>query len=941
MSRATPPHRPSAARGRRGFVTIVLVVLVLLLLAAGGLAGLIWYHARDLPDFDNLADYKPPQTTRVLAADGSIIGEIFEERRTVVPLDKIAPVMIDALISAEDKNFRNHTGVDYGGVFKAALASLRPGARTRGASTITQQLVKTMLLSSERTFTRKIREAILAHRIEKNLSKDEILEIYLNQVFFGHGRYGVEEASLYYFGKHASELGPGEASLLACIPKDPNVVNPRGNLVRLKERQAYVLKEMVQNGYLAEADARREEERPVPAPPVVTPPPGGYYVEEVKRQLADRLTVEQLRTGGLRVETAMHPAIQSAAEAAVRSGLRAMDKRQGWRGAEARLEASVWSGLKPVITARAASAPAAARASEEGAALWDLSHVDAAAVAKGDPEALSAAAREVAFRPRAVGTELVGRVREVSKSEATVELGSAEGLLPLSAAAWARPYSPGSATPAPRSLTSVVKSGDLVRVRVVKTGSRLELALEQEPKVEGALAAIDPRNREVVALVGGYDHRRSPFNRATQAHRQPGSAFKPIVYAAALEVGRERGMLPRKPPPSPDELENGVVAEEEERCLVFSPRSEVDDAAVEVHDRWTGKTWQPQNYERNAYAGHMTLRAALAASKNTVAVRLLEQIGCDPARERSVDDMQARGMERVRTIARQVGIDSPLPDSLTAALGSGEVVPLELINGFATLAMEGRYAAPLLVRRVVGPGGELLVENSVSYEQPSGRGANRLDGEERGLPADLAFVTTQLMRGVIEDPHGTAKPLAALKRPVAGKTGTASEHRDAWFVGYTPELVAGVWLGFDDHAVMGARETGGHAAAPVWLEFMKSALNHVPKRNWSMPSGVVKVQVDPRNQLLASEHTEPGKAETEYFLIGTEPTEPSPPPDEATVDEFMEEEGSMDEEDGAEAEATPDEAPQPEAEDREEPAPRKRPEARKPAEEPASADEEP
>jgi penicillin-binding protein 1A len=820
--------------------------LVAAVLGVSGLGGLVWWYSGDLPAFETLADYRPPQVTTFLANDGTRVGETFIERRTVLPFEKIPPVMVHAIVSAEDKHFFQHSGVDYVGIAKAFLGRLRPGGRLRGASTITQQVVKTMLLTRERKLSRKIKEAILARRLEKNLGKNDILHIYLNQIYFGHGRYGIEEAARFYFAKGASELTAGEAAALASIPKDPNVLNPRADLARLKERQVYVLNEMVQNGFLSKVEADREVARPIVPAPLPPPPPGAYYVEEARRQVEARVGAGKLQSGGLTVRLRMDTVLQRAAEESLDTALRSIDKRQGFRGAVGRIENDRWPPLADLLRRRI-EVTRSRRGTVPADALVDLRRVDLAKVAAAD---LETAASGAAFVAKSQGALLLARVGQVTKNSAELDLVTARATLPLSGAAWARPFSPGAATPAPKSLEKVLGPGDLVFVRVtaVKDGGAVTVALEQEPKVQGALVAIDPQDRSVKALVGGADFRLSSFNRATQGHRQPGSAFKPFVYAAALDAGQQRAQLPE-----------GTPEAVRQRCLVLHPRQEVNDAPEEVRDPWTGKPWRPRNFERDAYDGAMPLRRAYAESKNTVAVKLLSDIGCDPLSPVAFDDRPKRGLEKVRELARAAGIDSPSPDGLSAALGAGEVVPLELVNAYATFAANGRFAPPVLIEAVTDPSGKPLDE---SLPAPATDAA-------RGLRPELAFVTSRLMQAVVDDPHGTARSAKVLERPVAGKTGTASEHRDAWFVGFTPELVAGTWVGFDDHTPMGPHETGAGAALPAWVGFMKEAATRLSPRAWELPANVVAARIDPATGLLASEDA--ADAETEYYLEGTEP----------------------------------------------------------------------
>lgn len=908
-----PPGAPRPrSRLRRVVRWVFLTGLFFSLLAVAGVAGLFAWHARDLPSFESLRDYSPPQVTKLVTPDGDLVGEIFAERRTVVPIDQIPPVVVQALISAEDANFFEHRGVDWVGIIKAALDNLRPGGRLRGASTITQQTVKTFLLSSERKLSRKIKEAILAQRIERNLTKDEILFLYLNQIDFGARRFGIEEASLHYFGKSVRDVELGEAALLAAIPNAPSRLNPRRHLKRARERQAYVLRRMAENGYITAEVAQREIDRPLRLAPLPPRKPGAYYVEEVRRQLVERFGAEFVERAGLRVTVAMNPRAQAAAEEALRETLREVDKRQGYRGPLGKLSEEAWSALRGARGPTAPEEPDPEEREEAapgGERILDLRHVDTTVLEAGinDPEQLARANRAVLEVPLLPGSEVVARVRAVTAKDAEFDLGGYVGTLALKEAAWARPWRPESATAAPKSMEKVLSPGDLALVRVVSLTScpsggkvasnagaepkkaeapcpRAVLALEQEPRVEGALVSIDPATRDVVALVGGYDHRRSPFNRATQALRQPGSAFKPFVYAAALETGR------------------------------FTPRTVVYDTPELIRDRWTGKRWEPRNFDRDAFAGPLSLRDSLAQSKNTVAVKLVADIGREPGV--GEDEAQDRGLAHVREVARRAGIDSPLPQSLTAALGSGEVIPLEFVNAYATLADGGRWSAPALIHRVTDPQGNILYERIATPEQPplparprSPDAAEespedteaRPEGEVfplaaepveqpgpyegRGVRADVAFVLLQMMRSVVESPGGTARSLQSLGRPVAGKTGTASEHRDAWFVGFTSELVAGVWVGFDDHAPLGPRETGGNAAAPAWLRFMKQAQELFPARPWEMPEGVVSVDIDPRTGLLAPDFAP--YVEREVFISGTEPTEPSPPPDLATPDDFL------------------------------------------------------
>ncbi len=820
-------------------------LLRVLLVAVGGLlalclltgAALYFHFSRGLPSVEALRDYRPPQVTKVLCADGSVCAEYFLERRTLVDTSALPAHVRDAFLAAEDADFYRHEGLDYLGMLRAGLKALRPGGHLTGASTITQQACRNLLLTQERKVSRKMREWILTPRMERALTKDQILNLYLNQINFGHSRYGIEEAALFYFGKHASQLDVSEAAVLAGTVQQPSRINPLTSLTKAKARQAYVLQQMVKHGFLSEQDARAALARPVVLAP--RPPPAGglYYVEEIRRLLMARYGEAQVLGGGLRVEIAMDPRLQAFADEALRDGLETLDRRMGYRGPLGTLDAKRYAALRHLLEERLAEAgrrekenslvadvgplvSAAARSEEAEAA-----EVDAEGEGEAAPE--EALSQAVPLLPVHEGLTLGGYVTRVDDASrtASVDFVGRTGLLSFSTVGWARPRGVGKWTPPPQKLSDVLAAGQVVRVRVVAAPAApkpLEVTLDQVPEVQGALTAIDPATRRVVALSGGYDFRVSPFNRATQAHRQPGSSFKPFLYAAALQSQR------------------------------FTAVSVLNDAPEAVRDPYTGKVWKPQNYERTGFEGPMTVRQALTRSKNTVSVRLIEALTPQVA----ID------------FARKVGIHSPMPDNLTLALGTGEVTQLEIANAYATFAGAGRYADPVLLVRVSDASGTVLEEHQAAFQDATS-------------PA-VAYLITSLMRSVVEE--GTAAAVRDLNRPAAGKTGTTNEYRDAWFDGYTPSLLASAWVGFDDHSSLGPGESGAKAALPVWLHFMKSATEGRPVTDFAMPPGVVLVRVDPTTGLLAGPHV-PGRAET--FLEGTAPTSEAPAPNEASPDRFL------------------------------------------------------
>ena len=824
--------------------------------AAGALV--FWLWTRELPAFDTLKDYRPLVASRVLGSDGSEVFSFARERRTVVPIEQVPEVLKQAVISAEDARFYQHEGVNYVAMLRCVARGVLSGRLRCGGSTITQQVVKTFLLAQDWRYKRKVKELVLAPRLEQNLKKDEILWLYLNQIYLGHRRYGVEEASRYYFGKGVAELTLGEAATLAGTIQSPARLSPVAHPKAAKARQGYVLRRMVEEGYITPAQAEAELARPIAVTPPEPEPPGASYADVVRGYLDARYGADRVETDGLVVKVAMDPAMQRHAEAALDADLRLVDRRQGWRGPLLTLTPEQLAAALPAWRERLAAA--AARGGE--VLVWDLATIDPDEIDPGSEPAAADLRRMIRVRPLAPDGVYAALVTAVDDRRATLDLGGATGVIPFSDLGWARKWNPTSATAAPRGVKQVLAAGDVVLARVLggahpevaaRAGKPLALSLEQRPKVQGALVAIDPASRQVRALVGGAGALRSQFNRATQARRQPGSSFKAFVWGAAIESRR------------------------------FTPATVVYDTPDLYRDPWTGKEWKPRNYERDQFDGPMLMRGALAHSKNTVAVKLTDALGPDA----------------VIAFARRMGIESELPRNLTLALGTGEVTPLELTNAYTSFAAQGRALPPAFVLEVSDRDGHVLETWQPPTEAPAPlpvlAAPLRLDGSappeagpadgnqaaptapEFTIPAvgtrpDVAFVVTDMLREVVRS--GTGVGAQALERPVAAKTGTAQDHRDAWFVGYTPDLVAGIWVGFDDHAPLGPRETGAVAALPGWLAFMKGALGDRPVMEFLAPEGVQFARIDPATGLLAAE-PRPGQPEEEpmSFLSGTAPTE--------------------------------------------------------------------
>ena len=853
------------ARTHRALVALTVVAVV----GLGG-GGLAFSTLHGLPAFDTLRDYEPLVSTRVYGLDGSEVFQFYRERRTVVPFQQIPEVVKKAVLASEDARFYEHQGVNYLAIARCAMKNLLRGHTYCGGSTITQQVVKTFLLSSEKRMTRKVKEVVLARRLEQNLKKDEILYLYLNQIYFGHHRYGIEEASRFYFGKSVQKLSIGEAAMIAGLVQSPERLSPVKHIQAAKERQKYVLRRMAEEGFISQKVADAEVAKPILVASHSEQPAGAWYADAVRKYLDAKYGAEHVETDGLVVDVAMDPALQRTAEDVLEAQLRAVDKRQGWRGAVTHLDEKQLSAAMPLWRERLKGAQP--RPGEVLA--WDLGRVSMDDLEPGT-ESQGDIRRMLSVKPLQSNGIYDALVTHVTDRNATVDLGNTTGTLSLADVVWARKYNPISGTATPRRMKDVLKAGDVVLVRAVpgktspaelaRSGKPVPLALEQVPKVQGAIVAIDPDTRGIRALVGGYDFAVSQFNRAMQAKRQPGSAFKPFVWGAAVESRR------------------------------YTPATIVYDTPDLYRDPWTGKEWKPQNFERDEYDGPLLLTQALAHSKNTVSAKLVDALGVDA----------------VIGFARRCGIESELPRTLSLALGVGEVTPLELVNAYATIARRGFSTPPLLVLRVRDRRGQVLEENKPpslpdTYAAATANPLSRAAGEGRGegdrasaaIPAlpfaaaggepavlgipssglgpEVAYVLSSMMRDVVE--YGTGAAARSLGRPLAGKTGTAQEHRDAWFVGFAPDLVAGVWVGFDSHEPLGSHETGAGAALPAWIGFMRAALARHPAAEFQAPPNVEFARVDAKTGLLAADPSAPD-APLVAFVAGTTPRSAS---DQAT-----------------------------------------------------------
>lgn len=753
--------------GKIGNMKTVKPLLLFCACLFGIIAGGYSYFARTVPPLKDVDKYTPALATRVYSADGEVIGEFYLQRRFLVPKEEIPKLLKQAFVAAEDADFYRHKGVSWIGIVRALMKNLEAGRVVQGGSTITQQLVRSLILDPEKTLSRKIREVILARRIEKHLSKDDILYLYLNQIYLGHGNYGIGAAADYYFGKSPKELNLAEMALLAGLPKAPEVYSPYKNFLLAKKRQEYVLKRMVEEGYISEEEAKQAYNAPLklrehdPHNKDIY----AYYLEYVRNYLVERYGKKAVYEGGLEVYTAVDSRLQRAAYWAIREGLLALNKRQGFKGPEEILKEE-----------------------EIKAFLSSL---------KGENRNIE------------VGGVYKGVVLRESPEGVWVDLGRSQGLVPRESLSWVRQN---------------LKRGCVVKVRVVEKNRSLRLELYGEPQVEGALLAMELPSGYVRAMIGGWDFYRSQFNRALQARRQAGSAFKPIVYAAALTKG-------------------------------YNPSSLVLDAPVVFREG--DRIWRPENYQRKFY-GPVSLRFALAQSLNCATVNLANEIGVD----------------YIIRFARRLGLTSPLPRDLSLSLGSSSVTLLELVRAYAVFATGGHLIEPIFVSKVLDRKGNVLEERK---PLPLEGELRRYGLEPKGmvspqvLSSGIAYLVTNMLQSVIEE--GTGWRAKVLGRPCAGKTGTTDNYTDAWFIGYIPRLIAGVWVGFDEPRPLGEDETGSKAAAPIWVSFMKEAMKEYPPEDFPVPDDIIFLRINPETGQLASPD-EPGIFAP--FLRETEPNGPSP-----------------------------------------------------------------
>jgi len=750
---------------------------VFALIGAGAVGYFIFKMGGDLPDITQLRNYEPPVMTRIHAADGSLVAEYARERRLFLPIQAVPERVKNAFLSAEDKTFYQHNGLDPAGIMRAAVVNVQNrGQRLVGASTITQQVAKNFLLTNERTFVRKAKEAILALRIEAAFTKDQILELYLNEIYLGLGAYGVAAAALVYFDKSVHELTIAEAAYLAALPKAPTNYHPFRHPERAIERRNWVIDRMEEDGRITPEEAATARAEPLRVRPRERNQflfASEYFAEEVRRELAELYGEENLYGGGLSVRTSLDPEMQRMARKALMDGLMRFDiQRVGlYRGPVETLDLS--------------------DGADWGAKLGDVASLSDV------PEWTTAVVLSVDNNEATIGLK---PDRLVSGALSTRRV---RGRVPLSEVEWRRVRRDGRTRSRSR-MTDVVERGDVIYVEAVPEEGEDVYRLRQVPEISGALVAMDPHTGRVKALVGGFSYAESEFNRATQAMRQPGSSFKPFVYAAALDNG-------------------------------YTPASVVLDAPIEIDPGPGQPIWRPKNYGGKFY-GPATLRLGIERSRNVMTVRLAKDMG----------------MPLVAEYAERFGIYDDLKPLLPMALGAGETTVLRLVGAYAVIADGGQQLKPTLIDRIQDRYGRTIFKHDrrrcINCVAPNWHNQDEptvIDERDYVLDPMTAYQITSMMEGVVQ--RGTATRVRALERPVAGKTGTPNDERDAWFVGFTPDLVAGVYIGYDQPRPMGRGATGGQIAAPIFLDFMQEATEGTPKVEFRAPEGLNFVPVDRRS----------------------------------------------------------------------------------------------
>ena len=741
------------------FMWVFILFILAVIAGCAAMTAGFYYFSQDLPKINTLNDYRPAIVTNVFSDDGRKIGEFYKERRIVVPLSDMPANLLNAFVAAEDSRFREHPGIDVKSIIRAFIKNFKAGSIVQGGSTITQQVTKSFLLTPERTYERKVKEAILAYKIEKKLSKDEILFLYLNQIYLGHGAYGVEAASENYFGKHVKDLSLAECAVLAGLPQAPSRYSPFHHPELARQRQVYTLNRMKEEGMISNLEATEALNAKLDIKPrknwFIERVP--CYTEHVRRYVEKKYGQDMLYTQGLSIHAAVNIELQKIARNAVNKGLLDLDKRCGYRG--------------PIKNIPALQVEDFSRSVAE--------ELQGSRPVKGE-----------------VYTGVVLKVDD--HNEVThVRVGNVTGIIRLETMTWARKPNPKVSYQYAKikKPSQALKTGDVIDLKVLDemtAEKEYEFALYQEPVAQSALLSIEAETGHVKAMIGGRDFKDSQFNRAVQSRRQPGSAFKPILYAAALDKG-------------------------------YTPATTIIDSPVVYEDKIHDRVWKPNNYAHKFY-GPTLLRQALTNSRNIVSIKILQDIG----------------IGYVIDYAKKLGITSPLAQDLSISLGSSGVSLLELTTAYSVFSNLGYLIEPVFITEIYDRDNRLLESSKLI--------------RKKVIDMGTAYLMTSLLESVVQ--AGTGQRVKALNRPAAGKTGTTNDLHDAWFMGFTPRYTTGVWVGLDQGAPIGRGETGSRAASPIWLDYMQHALEGKSVREFTVPEGIISVKIDADTGLLPSAQSE-------------------------------------------------------------------------------------
>lgn len=873
---------------------IFLVLFALMLVGVAGVYFFIKKVQGSLPEVIKIEDYKPLLVSQVYDRNGKKVGEFFRERRILIPYKEIPQHVIQAFIAAEDDQFFQHKGINVQALVRAAMANMRAGRNVQGGSTITQQVAKTLMLTNERTFDRKIKDILLALQMEKDLTKEDILYLYLNQIYFGQSAYGIEMAAQTYFRKAAKNLTVIEAAMLAGLPKAPSEYSPVKNPQRAKERQAYVLRRMEENKFITSEQFKTYVKEPVKVylkEQYETKAP--FYMETIRQVLSDQLGEDVLLNQGIKIVASVDLEDQLVANESVIKGLKDLDKRQGFRGALKKIENEkevdeYLSKLKKDIIADLTPERI----------ILDNGEFDTVKLSDETTQIKSSKKLPRFLEKNKTYHAVVDQVSD-EQGYVVVRLPDTKGIIPFETMTWARkPNTDVKNEYAQiKRPSQALAKGDVILVKIVSDqvsvsknkksnlfvglnlSDYISVELDQEPVVEGSLISIDQTTQDVIAMVGGYSFARNEYNRALQAARQTGSAFKAIVYAAALDKG-------------------------------FNPSTKIIDAPLvykesgaDAEGQGDDKVWKPSNHGKE-YNGEITMRNALVKSLNIPSVKIMEDIGVPYASQ----------------FAKRMGIFSKLNPDFTLVLGSSSVTLYEMTKVFSEFGRNGLRTRPVLVKSVSDRMGKVLIENisldvkfskeiekiDSEFTQPrkdflasrtaqsSEEGLSEennhfyFDNEEQLIKPEVAYVITNMLRGTVTDAEGTGGRAAQLGREVAGKTGTTNGYVDAWFVAFTPNVATGVWVGFDKEKSLGKGEVGGRAALPIWLDYMKPVHEKLPVLSFAQPERVKIMKIDAESGQLVNGSTK--KTIMQAYIEGTEPTAASSKTEE-TVDHLKQDLG--------------------------------------------------